>query len=153
MIEISIPGRGDYCLAHLALDVNGTLALDGRLIEGVAERLRALREHIQVHMLTADTFGMMAEIERELGFPAIRISSSAAKTAFVRQAGPASVVAVGNGANDAGMLSAALLGIAVLGPEGLARETLEAADVVAPDILVALDLLSNPKRLIATLRL
>jgi soluble P-type ATPase len=50
------------------------------------------------------------------------------------------------------MLAAAGLGIAVLGPEGLAKGAMEAADVVAPGILAALDLLLKHKRLVATLR-
>jgi soluble P-type ATPase len=152
MVRFTIPGRGDYRLERLILDVNGTLALDGRLIDGVAERLKALRERLGIHLLTADTLGLIGEIEETLGFPATRIHTSAEKTAFVERVGPASVVAVGNGANDAGVLATAALGIAILGPEGLAREALEAADVVAPDILTALDLLLNSERLVATLR-
>jgi soluble P-type ATPase len=62
------------------------------------------------------------------------------------------VVAIGNGANDAAMLSTAALGIAVLGPEGTARESIEAADVVVTSIEIGLDLLLNPRRLVATLR-
>ncbi len=152
MIELSIPGRGGYGLAHLALDLNGTLAFDGELIDGVAERLNALRPHLALHLLTADTFGLVAEIEAELQLSAVRVRSSGDKLAFVERMGPETVVAVGNGANDAGMLAAAALGIAVLGPEGLACQALQAADLVAPDVLAALDLLLHPKRLIATLR-
>jgi len=153
MLELFIPGRGAYRLEHLALDLNGTLAFDGRLIDGVAERLNALRQHLDVHLLTADTFGLVQEIEAELNLSSVRARSGADKLAFVEQLGPASVVAVGNGAVDADMLSAAALGIAVLGPEGLAREALQAADLAAPSILAALDLLLHPKRLVATLRL
>lgn len=152
MIEIHIPGRGDLRLRHLTLDLNGTLALDGRLIDGVAERLSAVRAHLSPYLLTADTFGAMAAVEKVLGFSATRIASSAEKAVFVEKLGAASVVAIGNGANDAGMLTAAALGIVVLGPEGLAREAIEAADIVAPDINTALDLLLNPRRLVATLR-
>jgi soluble P-type ATPase len=54
--------------------------------------------------------------------------------------------------NDTGMLRRAALGIAVLGGEGLAVACLPAADVVAPDIGTALDLLLRPPRLLATLR-
>ena len=50
------------------------------------------------------------------------------------------------------MLAEAALGIAVVGPEGAAAATLAAADVVAPGIFSALDLLANPLRLTATLR-
>lgn len=152
MIKFVIPGRGEYRLEYLILDVNGTLAMDGRLIDGVDERLRVLRERVKIHLLTAGTFGVMREVEETLGLSATRISGGAAKTAFVKQVGAASVIAVGNGTCDAGMLAAAALGIAVVGPEGLAREALESADVVAPDIFTALDLPLHPKRLVATLR-
>ena len=50
------------------------------------------------------------------------------------------------------MVTLAALGIAVLGAEGTAGELIRVADIVAPDIIVALDLLADPLRLIATLR-
>ncbi len=153
MLTLTVPGRGDYHLAYLALDMNGTLALDGSLIEGVADRVRALGECLQIHILTADTLGKMAQVEQAGGVSATWLRSAADKTAFVERVGPAATVAVGNGANDAGMLASAALGIALLGPEGLAREALEAADVLVPDILAALDLLLHPQRLVATWRI
>ena len=42
MISVSIPGWKILQLSHLLLDYNGTIAFDGRLIDGVAERLTAL---------------------------------------------------------------------------------------------------------------
>ncbi len=59
---------------------------------------------------------------------------------------------MGNGRNDRLMLARAGLGIAVVGPEGAHHEALAAASVVVPDIRAGLDLLLNPKRLLATLR-
>ncbi len=50
------------------------------------------------------------------------------------------------------MLREAALGICVLSLEGLAVETLTAADLLMPDILSALDLFEKPLRLIASLR-
>jgi P-type E1-E2 ATPase len=157
--EIIIPGHGTYRLAHLVLDVNGTIAAGGRLIEGIPERLEALRQAgLQVHWITADTRGRQAALDRELGGEAVRISADTAageaeqKAVFVQRLGSEAVVAVGNGANDAAMLAEAALGIAVLGPEGLALEALLAADLVTPDIHAALDLLLDPQRLVATLR-
>jgi soluble P-type ATPase len=70
----------------------------------------------------------------------------------VAKLGPSQTVAIGNGANDARMLAAAVLGIATLGPEGLATITLQAADLVVGRVEDALDLLLRPQRLIATLR-
>ncbi len=155
MLEVSIPGRGTWKLEHLLLDVNGTLSLDGRLLPGVAERLGRLKQDLRVRLLTADTFGRGRTLSEELGVSLQKVtppSEDHAKEAVVHELGPENVVAIGNGANDVRMLRAARLGIAVLGPEATASEAFQAADVLAPDILVALDLLLNPKRLIATLR-
>jgi P-type E1-E2 ATPase len=155
VIEIEIPGRGRYRLAHLVLDVNGTIVADGQLIEGVAQRVSVLRRQVEVHMLTADTRGRQHAIDAQLGMQAARIlpeDEAAQKASFVRELGSEGVCAVGNGANDAGMLREAKLAIAVMGAEGLAVETLNAADVLASDINNALDLLLNPMRLVATLR-
>ena len=155
MIEIQTPGRGTYCLKHLVLDVNGTIVLEGNLVEGVAQRLAELRRSIEVHVITADTRGRQGAIDAQLGIEAARITPEnevVQKASFVRELGREGVCAVGNGANDAGMLHEAELAIAVLGEEGLAVETLNAADVVVPHVNSALDLLLTPLRLVATLR-
>ena len=155
MIELTIPGRGTILLHHLVCDVNGTLALDGQLIDSVAGALLSLRDRLELHLLTADTHGKQAEIDRQLGVQAVRIppgGESAAKAAYVRQLGSQGVVAIGNGANDAAMLFEAAIGIAVLSPEGLAAEAAQAADVIAPGILDALGWLERPMRLVASLR-
>ena len=74
------------------------------------------------------------------------------KRTFVEKLGADSVVAIGQGANDAGMLKAAAFGICVMSLEGAAVETLLAADIVVPDIIAAFDLLDKPMRIIASLR-
>ena len=155
-IDIYIPGVHRLTLEALVLDVNGTLALDGVLIAGVRERLGRLKELMSVHLVTADTHGRQAEVDAALGLRALILApnepQAPAKARFVRDLGAEAVAAIGNGVNDALMIREAALGIAVLGPEGLAAATLRAADVVAPDIGAALDLLLYPKRLIASLR-
>ena len=70
----------------------------------------------------------------------------------MRELGPERTAAIGNGRNDVAMVRLATLGIAVLGAEGTAGELIRVADVVAPDITSALDLLADPVRLVATLR-
>jgi P-type E1-E2 ATPase len=155
MIHIAVPGLGDYEIEHLVLDVNGTLALDGRLLPGVAERLTKLAQLVTIHLITADTHGRQAEIDAALGTLAVRIAAgheSDQKGRYVRSLGAASVVAIGNGANDVDMLRSAAVGIGVLGEEGLASMAHQAADVLARDIVQALDLLLHPTRLGATLR-
>ena len=155
MIEAAIPGEAALILEHLALDLNGTITLDGEVVPGAAERLTALSAQVAIHLLTADTRGQAAEIADQLGVHLVRIDRGdepAQKRQYVERLGPGRVVAIGNGANDCQMLEAAVLGIAVLGNEGLAVATLNAADIVVASIRDALDLLLTPQRLAATLR-
>lgn len=153
MIEAEIPGRGLLKLEHAVFDVNGTLALDGVLLPGVKERIATLNDYVEVHLLTADTHGRQAAIDAELGITATIIRhGTTEKGAYVLSLGADHVVAVGNGANDVAMLNAAALRIAILGGEGLAAALLSSSDVLVRDINDALDLLLNPRRLVATLR-
>jgi P-type E1-E2 ATPase len=155
MILLTIPGYKDVTLEHVVLDVNGTLAVDGVLLEGVSDRLAALEKVLKVHLLTADTHGGQAGIDAQLGLTASRIQPGREreqKADYVTRLGAERVVAIGNGANDAGMLAQVAIGIAVLDREGLSTEAMQAASVVVASALDALDLLLNPKRLVATLR-
>jgi P-type E1-E2 ATPase len=154
VICLDIPGRGILELEHLVLDLNGTIALDGEVLAGVPERLAALSESLTIHLVTADTQGRAAVIAEQLGVGLVLVTpgdEADQKRALVERLGAERVLAIGNGANDVGMLQAAALGIAVIGTEGLAVEALQAADVVAT-IQDALDLLLHSRRLVATLR-
>ncbi|HWQ04441.1 MAG TPA: HAD hydrolase family protein [Longilinea sp.] len=142
-------------LLHLVCDMNGTLALDGRLMDGLIRPLNRLRDRLELHLITADTHGKQAEIDHVLNLHAIRLQpgdEAVQKADFVNKLGAEGVVAIGQGANDAEMLRVAGLGIAVLSREGLSPDTLLAADMVMPDIFAALDLLEKPMRIVATLR-
>ncbi len=155
MIELNIPGRGQVRLEHLVSDVNGTLAIDGELPEGVVKRLSALRDRLTLHLVTADTHGRQAVIDRQLNLTAVRLQPGAEaeqKAEYVRRLGAEKVIAIGQGANDAEMLREAAIGICVLSTEGTAVSALLAADLVVRDIFEALDLLEKPLRLVASLR-
>lgn len=152
MIRIDIPPRGSIELHHAVFDVNGTLAVDGMPIPGIVDRLRSLGAYLSLHALTAGTHGNIAELEHLLGLPLRIIGSGDEKRNYVEQLGPASVIAFGNGMNDVGMLRLAAIGIAILSGEGVATGALQAADVLALGPLDAIDLVLNPKRLVATLR-
>ena len=155
MIALMIPGFGALELRHLVLDYNGTLALDGRLLPGVRDALNALADQVEIHVITADTFGLAGSELAGLPVNITIIPQEAqadAKLAHVEHLGAVGVFAVGNGRNDRKMLAAAAIGVAVAQAEGAAAETIAAADIVATDIVDALDLLRHLKRLIATLR-
>jgi P-type E1-E2 ATPase len=155
MIELSIPGRSNLSLEHLVMDVNGTLAIDGILIAGVSSQIAALRNQIQIHLLTADTHGKQKLIDQQLNLRAVRIQpgdEAAQKADFIRQLGSQGVAAIGQGTNDSLMLKEAAIGICVMSNEGLSTQALQAADLLMPDINTALELFQKPLRLIASLR-
>ncbi len=155
MIEIEIPGYGPLELRYLVMDYNGTLATDGKLIEGVETRLFELAGHLQIHVITADTFGLAQTYLKDLPLT-LKIISAAEqgkqKWEFVRSLGASQTVAIGNGRNDRLMLKEARLGIVTVQNEGAALESIQAADIMVTHINDALDLLKNPLRLKATLR-
>jgi P-type E1-E2 ATPase len=155
MIELNIPGRTVVQIEHLVTDVNGTLALDGVLLEGAAAALLRLSDRLQIHLLTADTHGRQDVIDQQLGVKAVRIPEGAeaeAKAKYVTRLGASRVVAIGQGSNDAQMLAEAEIGIAILSPEGLSALAMKNADLILPDIVAALGLLESPMRLVASLR-
>lgn len=158
MALYAIPGQDPIAVRHLVLDYNGTLAADGVLVAGVADRLRelALAPHdLSIHVVTADTMGTARRQLENLPCVVSILGPAAqdkAKLEYLRGLGAERTVAIGNGQNDCLMLAEAALGIAIVGEEGAAVQAVLAARVVCRDIRSALDLLRNPRRLAATLR-
>lgn len=155
MVEIKIPGWPELQIHHLVFDVNGTIAIDGNLIEGIAQRIRDLQLFYQVHLITADTNNKQDQIDAALKLRAHRLvgaNEACQKQEFVHSLGSQTVIAFGQGANDALMLQEAAIGICVLSKEGTCTEAVLHADILVPDIHCAFDLIENPKRMIATLR-
>jgi P-type E1-E2 ATPase len=155
MIAVDIPGFRKLALEHLVLDYNGTLAFSGALLGGVAEALLVLAHDLEIHVITADTFGVATAALA--GLPvSLTITppedQAELKLEYVTALQSQSVIAIGNGRNDRYMLQKAAVGIAVLPREGAASEAILAADLVCPSILDAFGLLTDTRRLIATLR-
>jgi P-type E1-E2 ATPase len=155
MIVIDVPDFGTMQLEYLVLDYNGTLAVDGHMQDGVAQILKRLSEKMEVHVVTADTFGRAAGALENVPCRLAVLPEKAqaqAKREFIQKLGFHRCVCIGNGRNDNLMLKSAALGIAVILAEGASSATLQAADIVANDIVGALELLENPLRIVATLR-
>lgn len=155
MITIDISGRKQLQIEHLVLDFNGTLAVDGNLIDGVKERLQELSGKLNVHVVTADTFGT---VTNQLKGIACRIkilekeTQDKQKKNYIKQLGKKRCAAIGNGYNDWQMLKHAALSIATIQAEGASLQSLKYATMVCNSINHALDLLLNSNRLVATLR-
>lgn len=155
MIDVAIPGYGELKLKYLVLDYNGTLAVDGELLPGVKNALTDMATKLDIHVVTADTFGKvrsaMAGTPCKVTVLPIE-NQDTGKLEYVKGLGAEHTVCMGNGRNDKLMLREAALGVAVILGEGSSSETLMSADVVCTDIVSAIELLTNPLRLTATLR-
>ena len=154
MLTVSIPGREDLCLSHLVLDYNGTIALDGQIIQSIRPRLEQLSKQLEICVITADTHGTAAENcaglpLQVLAFPTEQVGAIKAEQAAKLEGG---VVCIGNGYNDILMSDVCRLSICVIGREGCCVALLQHCDIVVTSIEDALDLLLKPHRLRATLR-
>jgi soluble P-type ATPase len=153
-LRIDIPRWGSVDIENIVIDLNGTLATDGKIPLEVKERIGALSHLAKIYILTADPqrpaneeiLGMKAELIKVLGE-----DSKQGKLDFLRTLNPEMTVAVGNGSNDQLILKEAAFGIAVLGEEGVSVSAIQSADIVVKNIESALDLFLKPRRLITTL--
>ncbi|MEO2117209.1 MAG: HAD family hydrolase [Methanocaldococcus sp.] len=146
----------------ILLDLNGTIATDGKIKEGVKERLAILKEKAEIYILSADTFGTLNDIANNLNVKGMKVdrekygSEKIAKLKILeelRKQNPnKKIIAIGNGNNDELLLKNADLGICVIGDEGAWSKTILSSDIVVKDINDALDLLLNENRLKATSR-
>ena len=151
VLILQIPGQESIHLIHAVFDMNGTLAKEGKLIDGVSVLFKQVSQQYKCHILTNDTFGTAASVESALGIPITVVGSGEEKANVVKQLGN-NTVAVGNGSNDYPMLLQSSLKIVVLGPEGTSGRVMSIADIITPSILVALELLLSPQKIIATMR-
>jgi len=154
-MDIAVPGRGNYAIEHLILDLNGTIAVDGRIIEGVREKVTKLSGKLDVIVVTADTNKNAEGLVRDLPVTIRTVKEgqeSSQKLEVVLQQGKNNTISIGNGCNDVSMLRESAIGICIVGREGASAEAMMASDLVVPTINDALDLLLNPNRLRATLR-
>ena len=155
MIKIDIPGWGNIDIENLVLDLNGTIATDGRISSEVKEKINSLSDKVNIYILTADTQGTAREESSDMGAELLKVSeedSTEVKLRVVASLDPMRTVVIGNGSNDHLILKEAALGIAVLGSEGISASAMKNADVIVKNISDALDLFLKPKRLVATLR-
>ena len=155
MIEITIPGRGKYTIKNVVLDLNGTIAKDGKIIGGVKEKLAMLSQKVDIFLVTADNNKNAELLTRDLPITLYKIKETEEddqKLRVVLKKGKNNAVSIGNGCNDVSMLKESAIGICIVGGEGASAEAMMASDLVVASINDALDLLLKPHRLKATLR-
>jgi soluble P-type ATPase len=53
MIKIDIPGWENLEIENIVLDMNGTVATDGRIPPEVKEKINSLSEKVRIYLLTS----------------------------------------------------------------------------------------------------
>lgn len=146
-------GVGEIELTNIILDLNGTLAVNGKIAEGVKERLGKLSElGYQIILFTGDQRGNAAQLTAELGISFKKASTSEEKEALTKELEVDKTVAIGNARIDIGTFKGTKLRIATVQAEGIHTGILEHVDILVPSINDALDLLINQNTFEATMR-
>lgn len=155
MLIYEIPGRDNIEVRNIVFDYNGTIAVDGKLIDGVEELINKLSENVNIYILTADTYGT---VEKEcikinakvLTFPTVNAGES--KRKIVAELGGSKTICMGNGYNDIPMFKEAILSIAIIEGEGMSGKLLGYADIVSRSIIEALEIALSKNMIKAALR-
>ncbi len=74
MIRIDIPGWGNIEIENLVLDLNGTIATDGKIPSEVKEKIKSLSDKAKIYILTADTQGTASEEISNMGVELLKVS-------------------------------------------------------------------------------
>lgn len=155
MLVYEIPGREDIEIENLVLDYNGTIAVDGKILEGVKDLLSILKDQVNIYILTADTYGTVEDecsniAGRVLTFP--RENAGKSKRDIIKKLGGEKTICIGNGFNDIPMFKEATLSIAIIEGEGASAQLLVHADIISRSIIEALEIILNEDKIRATLR-
>ena len=79
MISIDIPGWGNMEIENVVLDLNGTLATDGKIPPEVKKKISALAGRVKIYVLTADTQGTATEEIREMKVELVKVEGEDSK--------------------------------------------------------------------------
>lgn len=146
-------GVGEIELDTIILDLNGTLAVQGDIVDGAKERLEILRQlGFKIFLFTGDQRGTAAVQAGELGIDVQRATTADEKRILTEKLDVAKTVAIGNARIDIGTFEPVKLRIGTLQAEGIHTEILKHIDVLVPSINDALDFLIDPNIFNATMR-
>ena len=157
-ITADIPGFGSRRFIVVVSDYTGTFSFDGRVAPDVKALLTSLAALIDLHIVTADSFGTAARELAGIAEPYLLRTArhDTEKAAYLGRFDLRTVIALGNGNNDRLMLKAVNQGgglaIAVDNGEGCAMDAMRSAGLFVHGAAQALGLLLDPLRLKATLR-
>ncbi|MBC8495951.1 HAD family hydrolase [archaeon] len=137
----------------LVLDLNGTLSVNGWVLEGVKERIDKLNSlGFKIILFTGNQRGTAGKLCGDLGIEYKVAQTCKDKEEEMLKLDTNKCAAIGNARIDIGTFKHAKLSILTLQAEGIHAKAISHVDIIVPSILDALDLFINKDSLCATLR-
>lgn len=155
MLKYKIPGREDIEIENIVFDYNGTIAVDGKVLEGVKELLPELEKYVDIYILTADTYGTVKKECSHIGAKVLTFpkeNAGKSKNEIIKRINGQKTICIGNGFNDILMFKEAIISIAVIEGEGASGKLLPYADIITTSIIDGINIILNENRMKATLR-
>lgn len=153
-MQYEIPESESIEIKTIVLDLNGTLAVKGQIIQGVKERIVVLKQlGIDIVLFSGDQRNNASELCNELGITFQKANSQKEKEQLFLNYDSETTVAIGNARIDNGTFRHAKIAIATLQAEGIHTGILEHVDIIVPSINDALDLFIDSNSLKATMRM
>ena len=110
-MNIEIDGFGKIEAEYLVSDLNGTLAMFGKVSPKTKNLIKQLKSKLKIFILSADTFNNGKEIADDLGVEFHKLSGTKSqaleKYEFLQNLGPEKSIVMGNGRNDYMMIQKA----------------------------------------------
>jgi soluble P-type ATPase len=149
-MKFEIPNKESFVINTIILDLNGTIAVKGKIIKGVKKRIKKLRNlNYQLILISGDHRENAKNIAKRLGIDYIVTQNKEKEMQKVYKEHCASI---GNARIDIGTFKHVKLSILVIEGEGIHVKTIPFADIITKSINDALDLFIDKDSLIATMK-
>lgn len=149
----NVPQLGEITINTIVLDLNGTLAVKGKIVDGAKERIAKLKElGFKIILFTGDQRGNAKELCEDLGIDFMKAGSGLDKETLFLDLELETTAAIGNARIDLGKFKHAKVSVATLQSEGIHTGILKDVDVIVPSINDALDFFIDADIFCATMR-
>ncbi len=141
-LEFTPKGESEYIIKTVFLDLNGTLAVNGKIDNKVKPLLGEITDKgVEVILLTGNQRGNADELCRELGINYRITKNTEDKAKIVSEYPKENIASIGNARIDIGMFDNSKLSIATLQVEGIHTGIIDHVDIIVPSIIDALNFL------------
>ena len=152
-MKFNIPNRENFEIKTIILDLNGCLAIRGKIVAGAAKRIKKLEKlGYKIILFTGNQRGNADKLCKKLKIEYKICKTQEEKEQATLNLEPEHCAAIGNARIDIGTFKHAKLSILTLQKEGIHTETIPYTNIIVPSVNDALDLFIDKDSLIATMK-